>query len=360
MEFLDGSIHSMKLLVDVGYTKTILANWQNEIFGQIQQMATYNAWMEHSANADQRKDAFLDWFTEQLSSCIAREPRIEQIGICLPGAINGDGLVARVNSLWGRASQALHRKELTRRIGRPVFLFNDLVAAAAFHGPDALRDTDGSALILNIGSGIGSKLYDSNRGGVILGCTGLDGEIGLSVVDDRPDATSMQDGSAQGTLGLYSSGSGFARLLREAANSRPIDAIVFTNCLSKMGFSLNSARRDEINIAAVESVRLGDEFTLEVLGRSIRLLVRALHVVVLFNSPSVIVVTGGFFNAFADIYRSMLCETLGRRLQIFYSAEDIENMVRAGRNDGLESLIGIARLLEHIPTRSERIAPNVA
>ena len=346
----------MKLLIDVGYTKTRMAEWLNGQLSNVETIATYNAWMDIEADADQRKSKFVDWLSGHILARIKATQNIDEVGICLPGAINNFGAVANINSLWGRASEGLEGNYFSNRIGIPVFLYNDLVAAAAFHGPDCLQGVDGCAVILNIGSGIGSKLYDPRRGGVVVGRSGLDGEIGLSVVDDGPSAFSMRDGTSKGALGLYSSGSGFARLVREAAAQSPTDARVLGRFLGKEKLSLECASRDEINRAAVNAIASDDQFLLKLLERSINLLANVLHIVVLFNSPNVVVITGGFYHALERDYRPLLCSALSRRLATFYSLTDIEAMVRSGRNEGSESLLGIAELLKARASNTEKLS----
>jgi predicted NBD/HSP70 family sugar kinase len=348
----------IKLLVDVGYTNLSMASWHEGRLGAVRRMATYNAWMQRNAGADQRKYQFMRWLVGQLETAIAAQPGIGHVGICLPGPIDANGRAAGGNSLWGNASLPLNPGDLSCQLGRPVSLFNDLVAAATFHGPDALDQHHGTALVLNIGSGIGSKLYDGGQGRVVLGRSGLDGEIGYSVVDDGPDAATTLDGSMQGTLGLYSSGSGFARLLREIAATKPEDTTLVAE-LSAMQLTLETADRNAINAAAVRAARSGDALTLEVLRRSIDLLARAVHVVVLFNAPDVIVLTGGFFHALGDIYRPMFCAALLRRLNNIYDAGQVDAMVRAGRDDGSEILLGIAKLLQDRSPQDAR-APSCA
>ena len=130
---------------------------------------------------------------------------IGTIGVGIPGA---------VDSATGRVSHALNLgleqlelgAELSRRLGTPVRVENDVNAAAlgAFHLLE--QPASGSMAYLNLGTGLAAGLV--LRGELWRGARGGAGEIGHILID--PGGPLDLDGQA-GALEAMASGSGIAR-----------------------------------------------------------------------------------------------------------------------------------------------------
>ena len=336
------------LCIDVGFTNTRIAVQRHGAFGPVMHVRTLNAWADRRLTGNQRRDLWLTWLREQLQPVLERQIEIARIGICLPGPVGGDGVIAEANSLWGEASDPLTPRQLEERMGRPVTVLNDLVATSICHGTDPAMTGAETVLVLSVGSGIGMKLYDCEARRVVLGREGLNGEIGFSVVDDGPDAEETSDGSLRGTLGLYASGSGFARMLRRTAAAEPqaFGRSQLYEYLRREALAIEVADRVDLNAAAIEAIRLQDEFSLRVLQRSIEYLARSLHVVILFAAPDKLVLAGGFATSIGETYRVMLCAALASRLRPIYSAQRIETTVVLSRYEGMDNLIGLGRFMD--------------
>lgn len=332
------------LCVDVGFTNTRMTVCRDGVPGPVRQLRTIDAWGDIRKTPVARRDSWVEWLRHRIAAIVDAEPGIAGIALCVPGPVDRHGAIAATTSLWGEADDVLAPDDLARAWGRPVRVVNDLVASAACYGADpALADAE-TVLVVNVGSGIGSKLYDRRAGGVMLGRGGLDGEIGYTVVDDTPDAAVSVDGTLRGTLGLYASGSGFARMLRRAAADSP--ATFATSLLRGTVDDLQTVDRVALNAAALAAIAAGDAFTTRVLARSIGYLARALHGVILFAAPDRLVIAGGFAASVGAHYRTTLCAALVPLLRPLYDRCRIDAMVMLGRRDGMDNVIGLARLVD--------------
>ncbi|WP_432768744.1 MAG: ROK family protein [Sphingopyxis sp.] len=339
------------LCIDVGFTNTRIAVRRQGSFGPVMQVRTLNAWADRRLTANQRRDRWLAWLGEELQPVLASQPGIARIGLCLPGPVGSDGVIAEANSLWGEADDPLTPGQLAERLGRPVAVLNDLVATSICHGSDPGMAGAQTVLVLSVGSGIGMKLYDCETGRVVLGREGLNGEIGFSVVDETPDAEQTIDGSLRGTLGLYASGSGFARMLRRAAVAQPqaFGRSQLAGNLRRDALDIAVADRVDINAAAIEAIGSQDDFSLQILQRSIDYLARSLHIVILFAAPDRLALAGGFATSIGETYRAMLCAALAPRLRPLYSAQRVDALVGLSRYEGMDNLIGLARFMDQGP-----------
>src|SRR5687768_5044950 len=110
---------------------------------------------------------------------------------------------------------------LAPALGVPVVADNDATCAAwAEHRRGACRDAS-EAVVVTLGTGIGAGLVSDGR--LIRGAHGMAGEPGHMTVD--PDGPPCPCGR-RGCWERYASGSGLARLAREAAVAGRADAVV--------------------------------------------------------------------------------------------------------------------------------------
>ena len=332
------------LCIDAGFTLTRFAVVTPQGMGPISQLRTIDLHSSPSLPPDRKRALWLSWLAQVIADQCPASGTIERIGLSLPGPVEADGAIAAANSLWGQASRPLLAADLSAALGHPTIARNDIFAASTYYGTEAAEDDHDTTFILSVGSGIGSKLYDRRSGGVVSGRRGLDGEIGFSVVETGEGAARTLDGTMVGTLGLYASGSGFARMVRAEAERQPhafFDSRLAT-LLDEAGFDVQSADRFDVNAAAIAAIASGDPFTGQILRQSVAYLARALHIVILFAAPDRVVLTGGFALAIGASYRELLIDQLEGQLRPLHSRRAIEDMITLGRADGTENLRGMA------------------
>lgn len=341
---------SRYLCIDAGFTRTRFALSADGAISEIVETRSIKAHSDLRLSPDERRDLWLDWLAQTIDEEVSSVRDFDAIGIALPGPVCSDGVIRDANSLWGDASSPLRPEEVSARLGCRSVLRNDLFAAATHYGSLPAPDEVETVLVVSVGSGIGSKLYDRRTGRVISGRRGFEGEIGFSTVDHSADAAQTLDGKIKGTLGLYSSGSGFARMVRAEARRRPEDfsASAMARNLSDAGLDIDHAERFDVNDAALSAFGSGDEFATTLLDRSIAFLARALQIVILFSAPDRVYLTGGFAIAVGDHYRERLVAELSPLLLPMYEEDTIDKMVVLGRSDGSENLRGMASFLSGI------------
>jgi glucokinase len=146
---------------------------------------------------------------------LARDPRVEAIGVGAAGLVERPGGNAR----WA-PHNTYRRLELRRllheRTGLPTSVDNDANAAAwaeAHFGAGAVSD---NLVLVNVGTGIGGGLVLDGR--LYHGEHGFAGELGHLIVDPGGDRCACGN---RGCLEAMASGSTLGRLGREAAAADP-------------------------------------------------------------------------------------------------------------------------------------------
>lgn len=103
-------------------------------------------------------------------------------------------------------------RELKKRLPAQWVVINDSTATAMRYADIYKRDE--RICVVNIGSGMGNKIYDRNLRDVLLTHEGFGGEIGHVTVDLSDDALPCDCGQ-KGHLNAYVSGRGMARLAKK-------------------------------------------------------------------------------------------------------------------------------------------------
>ena len=331
------------LCIDAGFTHTRLAIWTGtELVGYSRTRSPQKCDLETvEPTAEQRRAAWLQNLACLVSEMRSTYPRVTRIGLCFPGVVRRDGVILKSNSIWGGSGREhLYPRELVELLGLPVFVFNDVAAAAMRYGYDSRYQACESVLVVSIGSGIGAKIFNRRCGGIILGAQGRNGEIALMVVDSSPQALTNDNGRLKGVLGNYSSGVGFARMLRNKASDRSFADSSLCRLVSEAGADIATMDRHALNRLAIQALQEGDVHTLSVLNESIGYLAKALHAVVLYEAPDTIVLTGGFVHSIGTLYRELMVTELSKRFTYLYDSEELATMISTGVDDDLDNLIG--------------------
>jgi glucokinase len=210
----------------------------------------------------------------------------DAIGVGVPGLVTRAGVLRAAPNLDGVADFDVAGL-LGERLGRQVHVDNDATCAATAEWMYGAGQGASDLVLVTLGTGIGGGLVAGGR--LQRGRNGFTGEYGHMVVD--PDGPPCPCGR-RGCWERYASGSGLARLAREAAVGRRVDRV-----LDLAGGDPESVRGEMV----MQAAREGDAGALAVVddfGRWV-----AIGLVNLTNAldPEVVVLGGGLA-AGADLY----------------------------------------------------------
>jgi glucokinase len=338
-----------KLCIDLGYTNTRLAVHDTEGFVDIRRIRTIETRAAFGEDAHARRQRWLDWLSEEVAAIRRDWPTVEAVGLCFPGVVAADGAIWRSNTIWGNAADDLPPDALHRKLGLPVVVLNDISAAAVRYGESPEMERVRTVCVVSVSSGIGAKLYDRVARRVLLEPGGRNGELGLAVVDDAPDALTNDNGRLRGILGNYSSGVGFTRMLRRAMlldGAAAYGASLLHSRLAQSGLDAQTMDRAQLNEIAVQCIKACDPFTESVLRASVSHLARVLHVIVLFSAPERIVLTGGFATSLGEFYRAQVASALAQDLRLLYDSDQIDELLCMGAGDDMDNLMGMAAWMD--------------
>ena len=232
------------------------------------------------------EDNIVATLAELAESLIATTGPVQSVGIGMPGLITRNGVVKASPNLVDVSDFEVGRM-LSERLDRPVEVDNDATCAIAAEWKVGAAKGCTDVVMVTLGTGIGGGIVTNDR--LVRGANGFTGEIGHMVVD--PDGPPCPCGR-RGCWERYASGSGLARLAREAAVGKRITRIV-----ELAGGDPEDVRGENVQRAARE----GDAGALDVIdlfGRWV-----ALGLVNLTNvlDPQAFVLGGGLA-ASADLY----------------------------------------------------------
>lgn len=238
--------------------------------------------VEHRLPTPKGPERIIDTLTE-LSQHLGE---FDTLGIGVPGLVTRSGTLRAAPNLVDINDFAAGPL-LSERLGIHVEADNDGTCAAAAEWQIGAARGVHDFVMVTLGTGIGGGVFTNNQ--LVRGVNGFTGEIGHMVVD--PDGPPCPCGR-RGCWERYASGSGLARLAREAAVGKRISRVV-----ELAGGDPEQVRGEHVQAAARE----GDADALAVIdlfGRWV-----ALGLVNLTNvlDPELFVLGGGLA-ASADLY----------------------------------------------------------
>lgn len=233
-----------------------------------------------------RGEGSLPQLIETLAELATELGPYEHLGVGVPGLVTHEGVLRAAPNLDGVADFDVAGL-LAERLSHPVEVDNDATCAALSEWSYGIGRGTTDMVLVTLGTGIGGGLVVGGR--LQRGAHGFAGEYGHMVVD--PDGPPCPCGR-RGCWERYASGSGLARLAREAAVGRRVDRV-----LQLAGGDPEAVRGEMVQQAARE----GDAAALAVIddfGRWV-----ALGLVNLTNAldPEMFVLGGGLA-AGADLY----------------------------------------------------------
>jgi len=210
----------------------------------------------------------------------------DELGVGVPGLVTREGVLRAAPNLDG-VSDFDVAGLLAERVGHHVHVDNDATCAAAAEWLYGAGRGTTDLVLVTLGTGIGGGLVAGGR--LQRGRHGFAGEYGHMVVD--PDGPPCPCGR-RGCWERYASGSGLARLAREAAVGRRVDRV-----LEIAGGDPESVRGEMV----MQAAREGDHDANSVIDEFGRWV--ALGLVNLTNAldPEMFVLGGGLA-AGADLY----------------------------------------------------------
>jgi len=212
-------------------------------------------------------------------------PAPSAIGVGVPGLVDRSGTLH-----MGPHLRRMHEVPLARlladRAGVPTVVDNDANCHAI--GEQAVGAAAGAAdaLVVTLGTGIGAGIITS--GELLRGANGFAGEPGHMIVD--PNGPLCPCGK-RGCWEQFASGSGLARLAREAATDGRLDAVV-----ASVGGDPAAVRGEHVTASA----RAGDAASRAVLDSFAQWIALGLANLVNLLDPAIIVIGGGLVDA-ADL-----------------------------------------------------------
>lgn len=247
---------------------------------------------------------------------------VEGIGIGVPGAVDGHGVVNKaVNLGWGVVPVEQELQELS---GMKVKAGNDANVAAL--GENWMGSGKGyhSLVMVTLGTGIGGGIIIDGK--IVRGANGAGGEIGHMIVNDQ-ELEACNCGH-YGCIEQYASATGIARMARRAMATTTSD--------SKL-----RAFGDGVNAKNVfDCAREGDKLACEVVEDVCNLLGGTLAKVGCVVNPDVFVLGGGVSKA-GQILLDYLQEPF--RSQVFHACSETPIVLASLGNDA--GIYGAVRML---------------
>jgi predicted NBD/HSP70 family sugar kinase len=259
------------------------------------------------------------------------------VGVAFAGPVDGAGDVSDAPTVWGpRGPRLALAALLTRQIGRPVALVNDVAAAGCRY----VEQEDEDFCIVTVSSGLGNKVF--RNGAPLLHPLGLGGEIGHLRVDLSSDALRCDCGEP-GHLAAIASGRGVLNCVRRAAIRSPGG---FDRSLLHEACAGDPATLTSEHVAA--AICHDDPFAVDALHIGLAHLAGVLATICGSIGVRRFVFVGGFARAVGEPYIAHLGDEL-RRLGCFgIPRNEVAAMLRLGAQDDDDGLVGCARHLERV------------
>ena len=221
----------------------------------------------------------------------------------LPGPIDAAGNIVAAPTIIGEQNRIPDlRACISQATGRPVYLLNDMSAAAW-----RLSATTKAKrfIIVTISSGVGSKVFDRSSNIGVLDDVPYAGEIGHVVVDGSEGGPQCDCGG-KGHLGAIASGRGIERAARRRAVQDP-QAFTTSLCASRFGAGTTTLTNEDHLVPAALA---GDQWALDVIFRCTEPLGKVLAAVTAAMGLDLIAVMGGFAQSLGPVYLETLEKTM--------------------------------------------------
>ena len=276
--------------IDVGGTKCLGIVWHDD-----------NVVAEVRMPTPAGQTAIVDTLSSIVGHLEAEVGACDTVGVGVPGLVTRHGVINASPNLIDIRDFAVGG-QLSSRLDRRVWVDNDATCAAVAEWIAGSAEGCTDACIVTLGTGIGGGIVAG--GSLLRGTNGFAGEIGHMVVD--ADGIECPCGR-RGCWERYASGSGLARLAREAASANRLRRVV-----EEVG-GIDSIRGEHVRGAA----EAGDEESLAVIDEFGRWVALGLVNIANILDPERFVIGGGLA-ASGDIFLTAIGRWFARLL---YSPE---------------------------------------
>lgn len=274
-------------------------------------------------------------------------PSIKLVGLSFPGPISESGVVHQAPTVWGNLGKEFPIIEaLSNKLkGIRFVVVNDITAAAERYAKRMKQKGFDFFGVITVSSGIGSKIYDTEKQKVLLDKESIGGEMGHVKVDFSANAL-LCDCGGKGHIGAISSGRGVERLTKISARKWPLK--FRRSCLSK----LVNKPTDISNKQIVSALRKNDSFVRKILDQSTQPLAIAISHLSANIGVHKFIIIGGFSLNVGKPYLNSLTSNL-LKLDFFnLKKSEVRKIVQLGINDDNNCLVGVGLLVERMYERA--------
>jgi glucokinase len=201
------------------------------------------------------------------------------VGVGIPGLVDSDGTMHFAPNLPAGVGVDFKARVAAEVGATRVVIDNDATCATLGEWKLGAASGASDAVVVTLGTGIGAGIVSGGR--LIRGAHGYAGEAGHMVVDPSGPVCSC---GRRGCWERYASGSGLARLAREAASAGYLTAVT-----ALAGGDAESVRGEHVT----EAARAGDPGALRVMADLGWWIALGLANLTALLDPSVIVIGGG-------------------------------------------------------------------
>lgn len=296
---------SYTLGIDLGGTK-VLSGVVNPKTGEILSSVKKRTRAEHGPGdiVGRLEEAA----TEAVLASGVKQSEIARIGIGVAGQIDRkQGIVIDAPNLANMANVRL-ADEVSKKLGKPVYLYNDVEAAAAGEATHGSGNGESDFVVVFVGTGIGGSIYRSGK--PYAGATSTAGEIGHIVVDVNGRLCGC---GGLGHLEAYASRTAIVRTILAAMHSGR------ESVLSEVATEINPNDPGGSGIrskAIARALQARDTLVVETLQTAAEYLGAGLASVVNFYNPPLIILGGGLIEAVDDFFSLVSTRTKDAALRV--------------------------------------------
>ena len=304
---------------------------------------TPNVWRHRGEPIRRVQERLVDMIVSTTRALQARHPRVplRHIGIAMAGSITAQGVVRHSSGIWGHRGRRFPLlARLRRRMPVRWRIVNDMTAAAAYYGSLPQHRRHRWIAVITVSSGIGSKVFDTQRGEVLLDPDGISGELGHVRMDRSPDALRCECGVRGHVQGLCS-GRAAERLARQLARRQPRR---FRH--SRLWRMTEGQPQRITTFQLATASRAGDALALDVVQRVTAPLAHAIAVLVGTIGIERVIVIGGFALGVGQPYARALQQHLLRIGCFGRTPAATRRLVQLGVRGDVQGLIGAGLLAQ--------------
>lgn len=317
--------------IDLGGTK-VLAGVINTSSGKVMSAAKKRSRAEHGP------DDLIARLTEAARQAIQEsgvaKDKIDRVGIGVAGQIDRqNGVVLAAPNLANMSNVRL-ADIVKKSLGRPVFLFNDVEAAAAGEAAFGAGKGKKDFVVVFVGTGIGGAIYRDGK--PYTGVTHTAGEIGHIVVDVNGRLCGC---GGTGHLEAYASRTAIVRIILASLHAGR------TSVLSEHLTEINQNDPGGSGIrskAIAAAVAANDALVHETLLTAAEYLAAGLGSIINFYNPPTIILGGGLVEAVDVFFEAVAKRTRNAALRV--PRRDVE-IIRTGLSDN-SGIVGSAVLAQ--------------